>query len=59
MLLLDEPFSNLDAALRGEVRDEMRTLLKTRGVTAVLSPTDEALFLGDRIGVMRAGSWNR
>ncbi len=57
VLLLDEPFSNLDAALRGEVRDEMRALLKAGGVTAVFvtHDQDEALFLGDRIGVMRAG----
>jgi iron(III) transport system ATP-binding protein len=57
VLLLDEPFSNLDAALRGEVRDEMRALLKSGGVTAVFvtHDQDEALFLGDRIGVMRAG----
>ena len=57
VLLLDEPFSNLDAALRGEVRDEMRTLLKAGGVTAVFvtHDQDEALFLGDRIGVMCAG----
>jgi iron(III) transport system ATP-binding protein len=56
-LLLDEPFSNLDAALRGEVRDEVRRLLKAGGVTAVFvtHDQDEALFLGDRIGVMRAG----
>jgi len=52
-----EPFSNLDAALRGEVRDEVRRLLKAGGVTAVFvtHDQDEALFLGDRIGVMRAG----
>lgn len=57
VLLLDEPFSNLDAALRGEVRGEVRALLKAGGVTAVFvtHDQDEALFLGDRIGVMRAG----
>lgn len=57
VLLLDEPFSNLDAALRGEVRAEVRALLKAGGVTAVFvtHDQDEALYLGDRIGVMRAG----
>ena len=56
-LLLDEPFSNLDAALRGEVRGEVRALLKAGGVTAVFvtHDQDEALSLGDRIGVMRGG----
>lgn len=56
-LLLDEPFSNLDAALRAEVRHEVRALLKARGVTAVFVTHDqeEALLLGDRVGVMRAG----
>lgn len=57
VLLLDEPFSNLDAALRGEVRSEVRAMLKGSGTTAVFVTHDqeEALFLGDRVGVMRAG----
>ena len=57
VLLLDEPFSNLDAARRSEVRGEVRTLLKSGGTTAVFVTHDqeEALFLGDRVGVMRAG----
>ncbi len=57
VLLLDEPFSNLDAALRAGVRDEVRSLLKASGTTAVFVTHDqeEALFLGDRVGVMRAG----
>jgi len=57
VLLLDEPFSNLDAALRAGVRDEVRALLKASGTTAIFVTHDqeEALFLGDRVGVMRAG----
>lgn len=57
VLLLDEPFSNLDAALRAGVRAEVRTLLKQSGTTAVFVTHDqeEALLLGDRVGVMRAG----
>ncbi len=57
VLLLDEPFSNLDAALRREVRAEVRTLLKRSGVTAVFVTHDqeEALFMGDQVAVMRAG----
>lgn len=56
-LLLDEPFSNLDAARRAEVRAEVRALLKAGGVTAVFVTHDqeEALFLGDQVGVMRDG----
>jgi len=57
VLLLDEPFSNLDAALRAGVRAEVRTLLKQSGTTAVFVTHDqeEALLLGDRVGVMREG----
>lgn len=57
VLLLDEPFSNLDAALRAGVRAEVRALLKQKGITAVFVTHDqeEALFLGDRVGVMCAG----
>lgn len=57
VLLLDEPFSNLDAALRAEMRAEIRSLLKRSGTTAVFVTHDqeEALLLGDRVGVMRDG----
>jgi iron(III) transport system ATP-binding protein len=57
VLLLDEPFSNLDAALRVEVRQEVRDLLKRSGTTAVFVTHDqeEALFLGDEIAVMHNG----
>lgn len=57
VLLLDEPFSNLDAALRTGVRTEVRTLLKASGITAVFVTHDqeEALMIGDTIAVLRAG----
>lgn len=57
VLLLDEPFSNLDAALRLEMRQEVRRLLKKSGTTAVFVTHDqeEALFMGDEVAVMRAG----
>ena len=57
VILLDEPFSNLDAALRGSTRDEVRSILKRTGTTAVLVTHDqeEALTFADRIAVMRAG----
>ena len=56
-LLLDEPFSNLDSALRREVRTEVRQLLRSTGMTAVFVTHDreEALVLGDRVAVMDAG----
>ncbi len=57
VLLLDEPFSNLDAALREEMRYEVRRLLKKSGTTAVFVTHDqeEALFMGDEVAVMSAG----
>ncbi len=57
VLLLDEPFSNLDAALRAGMRSEVRSLLKSSGTTAVFVTHDqeEALLLGDHVGVMCDG----
>ena len=56
-LLLDEPFSNLDAALRSQVRQETRDILKASGATAVFvtHSREEALLMGDVIAVMRQG----
>ena len=57
VLLLDEPFSNLDPTLRGRVRSDVRELLLAVGVTTVLvtHDRDEAFVLGDRVAVMRDG----
>jgi iron(III) transport system ATP-binding protein len=57
MLLFDEPLSNLDALLRDQMRFELRELQRTLGITSVYVTHDqrEALVLGDRIVVMRAG----
>ncbi len=57
ILLLDEPFSNLDASLRGSTRDEVRSILARSGITAVMVTHDqeEALSFGDRVAVMRDG----
>jgi len=57
ILLLDEPFSNLDASLRGSTRDEVRAILARSGTTAIMVTHDqeEALSFGDRIAVMRDG----
>ena len=57
VVLLDEPFSNLDAALRVRVRDEVRDILDAAGATAVFVTHDqeEALSLADRVAVMSTG----
>jgi iron(III) transport system ATP-binding protein len=57
VILLDEPFSNLDAALRLQLRSDLREILRLAGATAVLvtHDQDEALTLGDRMAVMDAG----
>ena len=57
VLLLDEPFSSLDARLRHSIRDETRAILKERGATAILvtHDTDDALSIADRIVVLKDG----
>lgn len=57
LLLLDEPFSNLDAILRKKVRQEIRSIIKSTGTTAVMvtHDTDDALSTADRIAVMHRG----
>jgi putative spermidine/putrescine transport system ATP-binding protein len=57
VLLLDEPLSALDARLRDQLRQEIDTLLRALGITAIYVTHDqsEAMALGDRICVMEAG----
>src|SRR3954452_4572787 len=57
VLLFDEPLSNLDAKLRGDMRIELRELQHRLGVTSlyVTHDLEEALAMSDRIVVMRAG----
>ncbi|MGE0327718.1 MAG: ABC transporter ATP-binding protein [Polyangiaceae bacterium] len=57
VFLFDEPLSNLDAALRAELRVELGRLLRELGATAVYVTHDqvEAMTLGHQIAVMRAG----
>jgi iron(III) transport system ATP-binding protein len=57
LLLLDEPFSNLDVELRERLAQEVRTILKTEKTTALLVTHDqlEAFALADEIGVMHQG----
>jgi iron(III) transport system ATP-binding protein len=58
VLLLDEPFSSLDASLRGRVREEVHTLLREQGVTTMLVTHDqeEALSLADAVAILRDGA---
>jgi iron(III) transport system ATP-binding protein len=57
IVLLDEPFSNLDAALRERVRGEVREILRAAGTTTIFVTHDqeEALSLADRVAVMQDG----
>lgn len=57
ILLLDEPFSNLDTSLRAQVRSEVHELLVDLGITTVVvtHDQDEAFVLGDQVAVMQAG----
>jgi iron(III) transport system ATP-binding protein len=56
-LLLDEPLSNLDAKLRGEMRSEIRRIVKQTGTTAIYVTHDqkEALSMADGIAVLQGG----
>jgi iron(III) transport system ATP-binding protein len=58
LILLDEPFSALDAGLRAELRQDVRAALRADGATAVLVTHDqgEALSLADHVVVMRDGT---
>jgi len=57
VLLLDEPLSNLDPALRERTRRELRQVIKRVGITTVFvtHEQEEAFDLGDRIAVINAG----
>lgn len=57
LLLLDEPFSNLDVSLRERLSMEVREILKDHGITAILVTHDqaEAFAIADEIGVMHQG----
>ena len=58
VLLLDEPFSNLDYSRRLQMRHEVREVLRQNKATAVFVTHDqeEALFLGDQVAVMKDGA---
>jgi len=58
VLLLDEPLSNLDAKLRGDMRQQIRSICKRAGITAVYVTHDqkEALSMADGIAVLSEGN---
>ncbi len=58
VLLLDEPFSNLDSQLRQQVREQVHDALKAVGTAALMvtHSREEALYMGDRIALMQTGS---
>jgi iron(III) transport system ATP-binding protein len=57
LVLLDEPFSSLDANMRASVRHDVRRILHDAGTTAILvtHDQDEALSLADRVAIIRDG----
>lgn len=57
LLLLDEPFSNLDVDLRERLASDVRSILKAEGTTAILVTHDqhEAFAMADEVGIMHNG----
>ncbi|MCX4028674.1 ABC transporter ATP-binding protein [Endozoicomonas sp. SM1973] len=57
LLLMDEPFSNLDVDLRRRLSEEVREILKSQGISAILVTHDqeEAFSFSDKVGVMKDG----
>ena len=57
LILLDEPFSNLDADLRAQMRDEVEKILRATGTTAIFVTHDqeEAFTIADQVGVLDQG----
>ena len=57
LILLDEPFSNLDADLRTQMRDDVQAILRATGTTAIFVTHDqgEAFTLADHVGVLNRG----
>ena len=57
LILLDEPYSNLDSRLKEKIRDQMLHLLRKYNISALLVTHDpeEAMFMSDKIGVLNNG----
>lgn len=58
LLLMDEPFSNLDTSLRKQMREEIKRIVKNTGISAVLVTHDpeDALVMADKIIIMKGGA---
>ena len=58
VLLLDEPFSALDAKIRGQMREELKRIQREAGLTVIFVTHDqeEAMAISDRIAVMNQGA---
>ena len=57
LLLLDEPFSNLDAHLRGKIREEIKIILRQTNITVIFVTHDEedAKSMADRVVILKEG----
>lgn len=57
LLLLDEPFSNLDAHLRGKIREEIKIILRQTNITVIFVTHDEedAKSMADRVVILNKG----
>ncbi|TDX48016.1 ABC transporter ATP-binding protein [Orenia marismortui] len=57
LILMDEPFSNLDASLQSRIREELKAIIKKSGVTAIFvsHDKDDAISIADKIVVLRDG----
>ena len=57
VVLLDEPFSNLDADMRAKMREDVRSILRQAGTTAIFVTHDqeEAFVIADQVGVLNHG----
>jgi len=57
VLLLDEPFSNLDPDMRGQMREDVQEMLQRTGITAILvtHDHDEAFAMADQVAVLNRG----
>ena len=56
MILLDEPYSNLDSRLKEKIRDQMLHILREYNISApVTHDPEEAMFMSDKIGVLNNG----
>ena len=57
LLLLDEPFSNLDAHLRSKIREELKDILRQTGITSIFVTHDQedARSIADKVVILQEG----